>query len=65
MQAGLKTGLIDEEILQCANKVSKLTTAQFSEHKAQLVIEAASTNEYSDEVLQKLSHIRLRFLNLS
>lgn len=61
MQAGLKKELRDEEILECASKVSRLTTAQFSEHKAQLVVEAASDCEVTDEVLLRLCGIRLVF----
>lgn len=57
-QAGLKSDVNDSELLECAEAVTKLTTAQFSEEKAKLVIDTASNGGYQSETLTKLAQIK-------
>lgn len=48
----------DTELLQCAGKVATLTTAEFSEQKAELVLDTASNGSFSEDTLIKLTKIR-------
>lgn len=57
-QAGLKSDVNDSELLECAEAVTKLTTAQFSEEKAKLVIDTASNGGYQSKTLTKLAQIK-------
>ncbi|XP_067946233.1 sacsin-like [Watersipora subatra] len=57
-QAGLKTDVTDEELLECARVVTSLTTAQFSEKKAKLVLDAASSGNFQEDTLVQLTKIR-------
>jgi len=46
------------ELLQCADAVTNLTTAEFSETKAKLILETASNGTFSKETLKKLCEIK-------
>ena len=58
----------DTELLECAEAVTKLTTAQFSEEKAKLVVDTASNGGFQIDTLTKLAQIKYvipTWLNLS
>ena len=54
----------DTELLECAEAVTKLTTAQFSEEKAKLVVDTASNGGFQIDTLTKLAQIKYVYFNL-
>ena len=60
----MKTDVNDTELLECAESVTKLTTAQFSEEKAKLVVDTASNGGFQIDTLTKLAQIKYVYLEL-
>mgnify|MGYP001803273052 CR=1 FL=1 len=54
----------DSELLECADAVTKLTTAQFSEEKAKLVVDTASNKGFQIDTLTKLAQIKYVYFEL-
>lgn len=54
----MKSEVSDDELLQCAVTVTSLTTAEFSEEKAKLVIDAATSGKFHRDTLISLSKIK-------
>ena len=54
----------DSELLECAEAITKLTTAQFSEEKAKLVVDTASNGGFQIDTLTKLAQIKYVYFEL-
>ena len=60
----MKTDVNDSELLECAEAITKLTTAQFSEEKAKLVVDTASNGGFQIDTLTKLAQIKYVYFEL-